>query len=281
VNAPAAADAASDIGSDAEYLLICKIDSAKTISDVLSAINFPKKQALCRISQNGLRFTVDESHLLQANAFLKASLFQDFVCNGQADFNICIKDILECLTIFGASASNTSLRLHYQQEGRPLCLILEDSGVMIECSIKTLEPMDPLDFHFLSVAVPNTAIIQSEALRDALSELEWAAADVDVTMSVGSHPHLSLSAVGVHGTCEIVFPQHSDVFTSFAFTKAITNRYKYALLFKAFKALSLSKESSIRMNENGVLGFQHMIRGEEGQVTFVEFFICALETEEV
>ena len=46
------------------------------------------------------------------------------------------------------------------------------------------------------------------------------------------------------------------------------------------KALSLSTKTSVRMNERGTLNFQHLYQSDDGETSFVDFFIIALDEDE-
>ena len=52
-------------------------------------------------------------------------------------------------------------------------------------------------------------------------------------------------------------------------------RYKIALLKPSVKALGLSTRVSIRTDTRGFLSLQYMIKNEDGQVCFVEYFVSS------
>ena len=52
------------------------------------------------------------------------------------------------------------------------------------------------------------------------------------------------------------------------------------LMQPTVKALSLSTKTSVRMNERGTLNFQHLYQSDDGETSFVDFFIMALDDEE-
>lgn len=51
-------------------------------------------------------------------------------------------------------------------------------------------------------------------------------------------------------------------------------RYKISLLKPSTKALVLSCKVSIRTDNRGFLSLQYMIRNEDGQICFVEYYCC-------
>lgn len=74
----------------------------------------------------------------------------------------------ECLTIFGSGSgpgsTATSLKMCYAGYGRPLVVMLEEDGVLTDCSLKTLEPDEVLDFDFCSTNVINKIIMKVDML---------------------------------------------------------------------------------------------------------------------
>src|SRR6218665_2529845 len=53
-------------------------------------------------------------------------------------------------------------------------------------------------------------------------------------------------------------------------------RYKIALLKPSVKALMVSTRTSIRTDNRGFLSMQYMIKMDEGQVCFAEYFVSSL-----
>lgn len=51
-------------------------------------------------------------------------------------------------------------------------------------------------------------------------------------------------------------------------------RYKISLIKPSTKALALSCKVSIRTDNRGFLSLQYMIRNEDGQICFVEYYCC-------
>ena len=76
--------------------------------------------------------TVEQSKCVQANAFIQANLFQQFVYRGEGSlaFKINLTALIECLSIFGGSSggggvqeSHTALKMCYVGYGNPLTLL--------------------------------------------------------------------------------------------------------------------------------------------------------------
>ncbi|OXB66706.1 hypothetical protein ASZ78_013097 [Callipepla squamata] len=229
-----------------QYVLTASLDNARNLSSLLRAVHF-QDHATCFATANGLRVTVEDAKCIQANAFIQAEIFQEFhVQEESVMFRINLAVLLDCLTIFGASSSpgtSTALRMCYRGYGYPLMLFLEEGGVVTVCRINTQEPEDLLDFNFCSTNVINKIILQSEGLREAFSELDMTSEVLQITMSPDK-PYF---------------------------------RYKISLLKPSTKALALSCKVSIRTDNRGFLSLQYMIRNEDGQICFVEYYCCPNE----
>ncbi|CAL1538335.1 unnamed protein product [Lymnaea stagnalis] len=265
---------------ESQFLLVAKHDNARNLSTILKAIHF-KDTATVFASAMGLKVTVEDAKCVQANAFIQSDLFHHYnIKEDQLAFKINLTVLLECLQIFGSSALpgvNTSLKMCYAGYGCPLILMLEEDGVLTDCSIKTLEPDEVLDFDFCSADVVNKIIMKSECLKEVFNELDTTSEVLQILMSP-DQPYLQFSTFGNSGSMHSSFPKDSEMVESFQCTQTQTNRYKISLLKPTVKALTLSTRISIRTDSRGFLSLQYMLRIEENQICFVEYF-CAPDEE--
>lgn len=262
--------------NEEQYVLLARIDNARSVSNILKAIHF-KETATVFASPMGFKVTVEDAKCIQANAFIQEGIFQEYtIKEEQVTFKINLTVLLECLTIFGSGpvgGAATSLKMCYAGYGCPLLLILEEDGVITDCSIKTLEPDEVLDFNFCSTNVINKIIMKSECLKEAFSELDMTSDVLEFLMSPDA-PYFRLSTFGNAGSTYSDFPKDSDMMESFQCAQTQSNRYKVSLLKPSVKALALSSRVSIRTDNRGFLSLQYMIKNEDGQVCFVEYY-CA------
>ncbi|XP_052015759.1 cell cycle checkpoint protein RAD1 [Apodemus sylvaticus] len=261
---------------DEQYCLVASLDNVRNLSTVLKAIHF-KEHATCFATKNGIKVTVENAKCVQANAFIQADVFQEFIIQEESvTFRINLTILLDCLSIFGSSPTPgtlTALRMCYQGYGHPLMLFLEEGGVVTVCKITTQEPEETLDFDFCSTNVMNKIILQSEGLREAFSELDMTGDVLQITVSPDK-PYFRLSTFGNAGNSHLDYPKDSDLVEAFHCNKTQVNRYKLSLLKPSTKALALSCKVSIRMDNRGFLSLQYMIRNEDGQICFVEYYCC-------
>ncbi|XP_076473064.1 cell cycle checkpoint protein RAD1-like isoform X1 [Babylonia areolata] len=266
---------------DSGYVFVAKLDNARNVSTILKAIHF-KDTATVFVTNQGLKVTVEDAKCVQANAFIQAAVFHHFVLTqDQVTFKVNLSVLIECLTIFGSgtgpTSTATSMKMCYAGYGRPLVVILEEDGVLTDCSLKTLEPDEVLDFDFCSTSVINKIIMKSECLKEVFSELDSSSDILQILMSPDA-PFLEFSTFGNSGSTHSSFSKDSDMVEAFQCTQTQSNRYKMQLLRPSSKALALSARISIRTDARGFLSLQYMIRNDDGQVCFVEFF-CAPDEE--
>ncbi|KAM6230552.1 cell cycle checkpoint protein RAD1 [Porphyrio hochstetteri] len=262
--------------SGERYVLAASLDNARHLSSLLRAVRF-RDHATCFATANGIRVTVEDAKCVQANAFIQAEIFQEFtLLEESVTLRINLSVLLDCLTIFGTSSSpgvSTALRMCYRGYGYPLMLFLEEGGVVTVCKINTQEPDELLDFDFCSTNVINKIILQSEGLREAFAELDMTSEVLQITMSPDK-PYFRLSTFGNAGSTHVDYPRDSDLIEAFHCNQTQTNRYKISLLKPSTKALALSCKVSIRTDVQGFLSLQYMIRNEDGQICFVEYYCC-------
>ncbi|XP_051907263.1 cell cycle checkpoint protein RAD1 [Hippocampus zosterae] len=261
---------------DDQYVLVATLDNARNLSNILKAIAF-KDHALFTATPNGLKVTVEDSKCLQANAFIQAAIFQEFTIKEDlVGLQINLTVLLDCLSIFGGSTvpgMSTALRLCYRGYGHPLTLFLEEGGVVTVCKINTQEPEEPIDFEFCSSNVTNKVILLSESLKEAFSELDMTSEVLQITMSL-SQPYFRLSTFGNAGSAHYDYPKDSDMMELFHCTTTQTNKYKMSLLKPSTKALALSSKVSVRTDSRGVLSLQYLVRNDDGQICFVDYYCC-------
>jgi len=248
---------------------------------VLQALHSSTKKegqiATVTLTSAGIKFTVEESKSLQGTAFLEADFFQEYKLNTAEEeieqFRINLGIMMDCLSIYGSGASGfVALQMAYAGYGNQLLLMLEEQGVVTNCSLKTLEAEELAHFNFRGAQISNKIIMEAEYLKDAFNELDWSSTEVTLLISPDP-PHFRLTTSGPSGSCQVDYPKDSEVFEAFECDVLSSNTYKLSNLHPAVKALSLSAKTQLRVNELGVLSLQHLIKNEDKNMSFVDFFI--------
>ena len=177
--------------------------------------------------------------------------------------------LLECLGIFGGDG--TTMRMSYAGYGTPLVMMLEEGGVVTDCSIRTMEPDEPNEIDIRSTEIPSNIIMKSHWLAEVFAELDQSSEHMKIHLSP-DQPYFRISTDGDAGTSQVECPKESDVVESFSCQQQLINRYRMNLLKPSEKALALSKKISIRMNKWGVLSIQYLVQADSGdQAIFIEF----------
>jgi cell cycle checkpoint protein len=233
--------------------------SARQLFLLLRCISFSPK-AQVQISEEGLRFSVEESSVMEGMVFLEKLLFTSFQFNAppsspasdtssSADdastptFSISLPSLLETLQIFGLSdtksnpysrdtfASNAFsnqvlgisglCRLSYEAPGSPLTIILEESSIRTTCDLVTYEPSFTSDIPFARDALTLKVIMRASYLFDAIAELSTSNPDrVSLTASQST---FTLSASSTIGSAVVDFHRDSREPFKSTFTAPATN----------------------------------------------------------
>lgn len=308
------------LDSEEDAVLYGRLDSVKPLIDALSCIYSAahKGQDVMMTShepQGGIRFTVEEAGCLLASVILPRRAFVEFRCNDSAvRLRLNLSLLLDCLNIFGSSSAerfSASVQIRYAGEGHPLVVRLRDGEADSVCELVTLDcaDADDTDFQFHAHDMVNMAVVDSEALRDALAELDYGGATTAELRLAPEPPRFRLSSpawtVGLGGpregeedeeaalcTVELADPtdRRTDTFQAFQSKRMQIASYKLEHLARCVKALGMSESCKVEMNAQGMVSIMCRMRGgaEPGVADragvldrcFVEFVVVAQEIEE-
>ncbi|KAF2664179.1 Rad1-domain-containing protein [Microthyrium microscopicum] len=218
--------------------------SARQLFLLLRCIGFGSK-AQVQPTEDGIRFSVEESSVMEGMAFLGKTLFSSFQFtppqvqpdtvdttqeSGDVDpFSISLAALLETLQIFGLSELSKPTpwnrdpynrdafsaqalglsgicRLRYDSVGSPLVIILEEAGISTTCKLVTYEPAYDSDIPFARLELGMKIIMQASYLADAITELSTSNPE-HLTIRA-TDTFLILSASGDHGSAVVQF--HRD-----------------------------------------------------------------------
>lgn len=218
--------------------------STRQLHNLLRCIAFTP-QAEVYITSEGLKFTTEEVHAIQASTLLDRSLFSTYILSETEDvdmippFKINIVALLETLQIFGmsdAASSNAhknqgggitssyaaafqtpalglggTCKITYIQAGAPLSIIIEENGVRTTCEMSTYSLPNMYD-HDNEIPLDRNALVMkiimsSLWLYDAVTELASTGSEtVTVNASSLSAPFFALEGEGgPFGDSSVVF----------------------------------------------------------------------------
>ncbi|EDU47493.1 DNA repair exonuclease rad1 [Pyrenophora tritici-repentis] len=213
---------------------------------------------------------------------------------------------------------NNLCRISYDGPGAPLAITLTEASIRTQCDLTTYEPEYSDEIPFDRQALALKVIMRGSWLYDAVQELSSTSPE-KLTMyakTVRGKPFFALSSSGTLGSARVEFnnqPQHPSAFRTPASTNAhaggeanepLTNlletfqlsdpdtvlrsSYKFSLIQKAARAMSVATKVSIRADTQGVLSLQFMIDvegggsdGNGGKISFVDFrFVPLVEDDD-
>lgn len=272
--------------SKTSFIFSCKANNSEYFTTILSVLQMEKEKqrAVFMVTEGGIKATVEKNKVLQASAYMKSSIFQEYKLSGGTEedrvFNVDLGIFLDCLRVFGDASH---IQLSYGGYGEDIIMILENQGVITECSIRTQEGPPPTDFSFRSATLLNQASLKSKFLRDCLLEIGDVQGSEGVRVVMGpSAPNLSFTAEGNGVTCKVEFPNNdsTDVFEHFQCQQYASNTYNMSLIRMCAKSMSKMPKTDttmIQMNAKGMLKLQHAIRGKNGGTNFISYLISPNE----
>ncbi|XP_076224856.1 cell cycle checkpoint protein RAD1 isoform X1 [Nomia melanderi] len=257
------------------HKLVAKLGNLKTIVQLLKAINF-KESATCFGTENGLKLTVEDVKCMQASAYIPSHVFQEFTLQEDVIFRINLNVLVECLCMFwsniNSQGSSVTFQLFYKGTGYPVTVLIEEDGIITDCSLKTQEPDELLDFHLEPENVLNKVVLQTELLKDILSELDPTSDLIELLLSP-SAPYFRISTAGLAGICHVELPHDGDLVDSFQCASTATSSYKLSHIKPAMKALACANKVSLRTDVCGLLCFQYMVKTDEGHTCYIEYYV--------
>ncbi|KAL0266970.1 UNVERIFIED_CONTAM: hypothetical protein PYX00_009367 [Menopon gallinae] len=260
------------------------IKNIKNFSQMLKAIHF-QDNAVFYCTRYGVKVTVEDLKCVQANAFINAELFDEYELSKCDEdeiikFKVNLSVILECLSIFGTSAGSvTTLKMTYQGTGFPLEILIEEDGIITNCTVKTMSPDLLLDFNFGRTNVPNKIILHSDAMKDIMHDLDMTSEIVKIFISPNA-PYFRLTTLGDAGESQTDIPKDCGIVDSFQCNSVVQYSYKIIHIKPSIKPLGISNKVSIRINDRGFLCFQYMIKIDENHVSFVEYYCTPVVDDE-
>ncbi|XP_011498478.1 PREDICTED: cell cycle checkpoint protein RAD1, partial [Ceratosolen solmsi marchali] len=261
--------------NDGEYKLTAKLGNVKIVLQLLKAVNFKEYATFC-VSANGMKITVEEAKCMQASAYIPVQLFEEFILTEDVIFRICLDSLIETLSMLGYRlyTPDNPILLHilYKRVGYPVGILIERNGIVVDCSLKSYDPDEILDFDLDPEAVVNKVLLQSELLKDIFAELDNSSIYLELLLSPKS-PYFMISTKGTIGECHIELPHNTELIETFQCKKESKSKYLLKHMGRAMKAVPFSNKVSLRTNEAGILCFQYMIKTDNDVNCFIEYYV--------
>lgn len=199
---------------------------------------------------------------------------------------------------------NNMCRIAYDAPGSPLSVVLTEATIRTTCNLTTYEPAFSEEIPFDKHSLALKTIMRGTWLYDAVSELSSTSPE-KLTLwarTRGRKPYFALSSSGTLGSARVEFnntptrpppptnppadapPPPANLLETFHLgdpTSTFRASYKFSLIQRAARAMSVATKVSVRVDEQDVLSLQFMVEVEPGKVTFVDFrFVPLVEEDE-
>jgi cell cycle checkpoint protein len=159
----------------------------------------------------------------------------------------------------------------YGQQGGPLRIVLDESGIDTSCELTTYLPESVEDIPFDLENVSFKIIMLSRWLLDSLSEIAPTAPE-RVTIKVTRRPpYLQFSCNGPLGSSNVDFTDGRALLETLQVQGEWRQTFKFDLLKAASEAMRVSKKVSMRGDPQGVLSLQLMVELDGGGHNFLDF----------
>lgn len=162
--------------------------------------------------------------------------------------------------------------LTYAEEGAPLSITIEESGVKTTADIVTYLPEIPDDIPFDRTDLSFKIIMQPRVLLDALADLSTMAPAKLLIEVTPQPPYLVLATKGGdYGSSSYEFAKARELLETHTAHERWSQTFKYDFIKAASEAMKIGNKVSVRGDGQGVLSLQFMVEGERPGLSFLDF----------
>jgi hypothetical protein len=266
----------------------CRLDDLKTLVDLMNCLYIDvSKDSECDIEVTPESFflrVTGKGRCVQGRVSIGLELFEEFYCDVEGvTFTVSLSNFIDCLKLFGTSLDTTTAALSFSRADALFKISLEETQVVTICELSTLfaDDADKETTSLLTIfrhsAERCQIIFKSDPLKDAINELADSLWLDSIELSIGKEPaELRLATGGTVGTSEVLFPGDADVFVAFRCVETIREVFPIKSFLLSMKALSVAKETFLRINGEGVLCVQHQVESKRGGVvSYIDFVLLS------
>lgn len=162
--------------------------------------------------------------------------------------------------------------LTYMEEGAPLSITIEESGVKTTANLVTYLPEIPEEIPFDRSDLAFKIIMQPRSLLDALADLATMAPEKLLIDVSDSSPFLTLSTKGGdYGSSSYDFSKGRHLLETHVVHEHWIQSFKYDFIKAASEAMRIGNKVSFRGDRQGVLSLQFMVEVEGAGSSFLDF----------
>ncbi|KAL5551023.1 hypothetical protein UlMin_001199 [Ulmus minor] len=287
--------------------LVCQLDNVQGMVDALTAVRWKRQQdAVIEISEHGIVLIVEETNCLQAKVYLQRELFTryEYAAQGRPRLGVSLGLFVDCLNTFSVPGHSSTIEIRYP--GPDMQLLLKsvdslDAGIYAEIRTRIPDTIS-WDYNFEPAgSTPLTFTIKTSALKEAIDDLEWPGASIQITLQP-TPPSVTFRGDG-HGDLQIDFTYYAnaDLLIAFHCDCQVSHRYKYKFLKATTSNIPSSvirdnRGSKLTIGRGGLLKVQHLVSVSRSstshthidsagyqppsRIAYIEFFVKPEEDED-
>lgn len=154
--------------------------------------------------------------------------------------------------------------------GEPLLFSLKDDISVTECTLSPQSSDNIITFDLRNENIISRVIVQSDYLRETFNKLIGNGENLQISVDPEFGLVLTTTGAGVTSTHKI--SKDSTKLLNHEFSQLHSNAYKIKFIKLCMKALNQSTKTCIKIDTNGLLNIEYMVRTIGDQKCYVQTF---------
>lgn len=251
------------------------------------------------LTPQGLACSIGKMQSGLHRVYLDKDLFSSFKVEGLEDgelsFKLSLDRLITCLRMF--EGEGETCRFVYEGPGHPFMMMFKSqhsTTLVTTCEFKTLD-LDDDDDDEIELDLENVVlqvILPGKVMSEVFTELRSVGTRMLTICASSSDTKFALISHGNLGITQFSFPEEKNIIKVFIFSPelledsgstpedSVANSYHYSTVLKAYEAIALSTEVSLRCDSRGCLCLQAKYGTNEGRLIYFDFRCSALIEEE-
>lgn len=270
----------------------------KLFLNIIRAMNFINNTEI-QLSEEGLKFVVEESKSFQVSAYLKKDFFSKYFIRIPEKEDHCIAFGVNLASFtdlssafFDNDLSNLKISYFHRENTLVFACVQIDAGdhgiakaadddddsedepageINTEYYLRTMHSNDPIDFELNKPQSLNAIILGSLDFQSVLNNFDRAIEELEFKITPKK---MTLRSVGIpQFESMLKFNSGSELFDSFESFEPSKYSYSFNFFKVIIKALPLASKVSINTHADGVMRLQLKLRSDETEdaAAFMEF----------
>lgn len=148
--------------------------------------------------------------------------------------------------------------------------MLRDEISITECSLSPQDSENIISFDMKNESIISRVIVQSDYLKETFNKLIWNGENLQISVDPNFGLVLTTTGGGVTSTYKI--HKDSTKLLKYEFREVHSNAYKIKFIKLCMKALNQSEKTCIKIDRNGLLNIEYMVRTIGDHKCYVQTF---------